>query len=177
MPEDCAYSMSGAGMGAGMTALFGLWLLAGALDFHFHRRTGIAHTSGLRESTLHGLQLALIGGGVAAWLALADTWGLTAVLGVLAVAHAVVGYLDTASADGRRRISPAEQHVHSILDISPWVFLAWIVWRAQPQWTLVWQPAPAFLWAATVLSAALTVGVPWLYELMLCLRAAKDRNL
>ena len=162
--------------GGGMVALFVLWLMAGALDFHFHRRTDIAHTSGLRESVLHGLQLALIGAGVLAWLAFAPTWGLAAVLGVLVMAHAAVGYLDTASADRRRRISPAEQHVHSILDMAPWIFLIWILWRSQAQWALVWQPAPASVWAASVLSAALVVGAPWLYELTLCLRAAKART-
>lgn len=172
MPEDRADPMSG----AVMAVLFALWLLAGTLDFHFHRRADIAHTSGLRESVLHGLQLALIGAGVLAWLALADTWGLAAVLGVLAAAHAVVGYLDTASADGRRRISPAEQHVHSILDMAPWMFLGWIVWRSQAQWTLAWQPAPPSLWSAGLVSATLIVGAPWLYELMLCVRATRNRT-
>lgn len=51
------------------------------------------------------------------------------------------GYLDTASADRRRRISPAEQHVHSVLDAAPWILLVWVGWLAQPQWAFRAQPA------------------------------------
>jgi len=39
-----------------MACLYGMWLLGGTLDFWFHRRTDLPHTSGLRESTLHGVQ-------------------------------------------------------------------------------------------------------------------------
>ena len=39
-----------------MAGVYALWLAAGALDFHFHRRTDPPHTS-LRESVLHGVQL------------------------------------------------------------------------------------------------------------------------
>lgn len=155
-----------------MACVYGLWLLAGTLDFHFHRRTDIAHTSGLRESALHGAQLSLIGAGLLAWLALAHTCALILLLTVAAILHAIVGYLDTASADGRRRISPLEQHVHSILDMAPWVFLAWVAWNAQTGWGVRWQPAPARLWLSTILPALALAGLPWLAELRRCVRAA-----
>ncbi len=96
-----------------MACVYALWLAAGWLDFHFHRRTDLPHTSALRESALHGLQLLLIGSGVLAWLLLENTRSLVALLALLVIAHAITGYFDTVSADGRRRISPAEQHVHS----------------------------------------------------------------
>lgn len=73
-----------------MVSVYALWLAAGALDFHFHRRTDLPHTSGLRESVLHGIQLVLIGGGVLAWLLLANTWSLAALLAVLVLAHAIM---------------------------------------------------------------------------------------
>lgn len=42
-------------------ALYLLWLLAGTADFLLHRRSGIEATSGLRESSLHLVQIALLG--------------------------------------------------------------------------------------------------------------------
>ena len=50
------------------------------------------------------------------------TLSLVTFLALLVLAHAIAGYFDTVSADGRR-ISPAEQHVHSVLDAAPWVLL------------------------------------------------------
>ncbi|HDS1650829.1 TPA: hypothetical protein QEL68_002557 [Stenotrophomonas maltophilia] len=157
-----------------MIVLYVLWLAAGTLDFHFHRRTDLPHTSGLRESTLHGVQLALVGTGVLAWLLLADTRALAVLLAVLAAAHAIAGYLDTASADGRRRISPAEQHVHSVLDVAPWLFVLWVAYHAEPAWALQWRLAPAQDWVLTLLPA-MVVALSWLWELLHCLRA--DRSL
>ncbi|MHB9786074.1 hypothetical protein [Stenotrophomonas maltophilia] len=150
-----------------------LWLAAGTLDFHFHRRTDLSHTSGLRESTLHGVQLGLVWSGVLAWLLLAETRALALLLAVLAAAHAIAGYLDTASADGRRRISPAEQHVHSVLDVAPWLFVLWVAHHAEPSWALQWRPASAQEWVLTLLPAVVVV-FSWLWELLHCLRSARS---
>ncbi len=157
-----------------MMVVYALWLLAGTTDFHLHRRTDLPHTSGLRESTLHGVQLVVIGGSVLAWLALAPTLGLVVFLMGAVLVHAAAGYWDTVSADGRRRISPIEQHVHSVLDVAPWVFLAWIAFQVQPGWRLVWQPAPGWIWAALVIPAAIVVVLPWAYEFLRCLRVRQE---
>lgn len=154
-----------------MAVVYALWLLAGTADFHLHRRTDLPHTSGLRESALHAVQLVVIGGSLLAWLALAPTLGLVLVLSGAVLVHAVAGYWDTVSADGRRRISPVEQHVHSVLDVAPWVFLVWIAFQVQPGWGLVWQPAPGWLWGAVAVPAVLVVVMPWAYEFWRCLRA------
>ena len=154
-----------------MAGVYALWLVAGTLDFHLHRRSNIAQTSGLPESTLHGLQLLLIGIAVVGWLALAATYALVALLLPMAALHATLGYLDTASADGRRRITPLEQHVHSILDIAPWAFLAWVAWQARADWRLLWQPAQSAIWWIVLVPSVLLAVVPWLLELRRCLRA------
>ena len=156
-----------------MACLYALWLVGGSLDFWFHRRTDLPHTSGLVESALHGVQLVLVGGGVFAWLAFHNTRAMVALLSVITAAHAVAGYMDTVSADGRRRISPAEQHVHSILDVAPWLFLAWVTWRASPEWELRWDPAPAAVWGGLVIPALVLVVVPWAHEMLGCLRAGQ----
>ena len=116
-----------------IACVYALWLAAGSLDFHFHRRTDLPHTSAMRESLLHGVQLLLIGSGMLAWLLLENTLSLVALLTGLVIAHAVAGYLDTVSADGCRRISPAEQHVHSVLDAAPWVLLARVGRQVHPR--------------------------------------------
>lgn len=159
-----------------MACVYAVWLTAGALDFHFHRRTDLPHTSAMRESLLHGLQLLLIGSGVLAWLVLESTWLLVALLAVLVIAHAIAGYLDTVSADGRRRISPAEQHVHSVLDAAPWVLLGGVAWQAEPRWAVNVAPAAPALWGFVLLPALGLVVLPWLWELRQCVRASEQRQ-
>lgn len=152
------------------------WLAAGFLDFAQHRRTDLPHTSGLRESSMHALQLGLLGGGVLAWLAFAPGPGLLAVLAALVVAHAVAGYVDTRTAFGRRTITPLEQHLHSVLDMAPWIALGAIVLvqggadRAAG-WALRREPAPAPLWLALLLPPLALCVLPWLHEFRAALRA------
>lgn len=159
-----------------IACVYVLWLAAGSLDFHFHRRTDLPHTSAMRESLLHGVQLLLIGSGVLAWLLLENTLSLVALLAGLVIAHAVAGYLDTVSADGRRRISPAEQHVHSVLDAAPWVLLGWVGWQVHPRWSLEVKPAAPDVWWLTLLPALGLVVLPWLWELRQCVRAGEERT-
>ncbi|MBO9716158.1 MAG: hypothetical protein J7507_04955 [Pseudoxanthomonas sp.] len=155
-----------------------VWLLAGCLDFARHRRTDLAHTSGLAESRLHGVQLGLLGGGVLAWLALAPSLLLGALLLALVIAHAFAGYADTRSAYGRRPIDPREQHLHSILDMAPWAALCFVVVTDGAQarsagWTLAWQAAPAAAWLALLLPALPLCVLPWLVEYQAVLRARR----
>ena len=148
-----------------------VWLAAGCADFACHRRTDLAHTSGLRESTLHLLQLVLIGTGILLGLLFEPSLALLLVMLALVLAHAVVGYTDTLSAYGRREIRPLEQHLHSILDLAPWIAVAWgalIWWQAAEArgWTLALRdPLPhAAIWAALLVPAALACGWPALTE-------------
>lgn len=116
-----------------------LWLAAGFGDFALHRRSDLPHTSGLAESRMHLAQLAVIGVAVLGWWAMAPGLGAWLLCASLAVAHAVLGYRDTRSAYGRRDIIPLEQHVHSVLDMAPWIFLGVYASQLetaalQPQW-------------------------------------------
>lgn len=158
-------------------SLYLIWLLAGFTDFFLHRRSGLPQTSGVRESILHAVQLAVVGAAVIACLVFTLTFTLVALLAVLAVAHAITGYLDTLSADGVRRITPLEQHVHSVLDAMPWIFLGVFAWTATPGWQLILAPAPPSIWAAVIVPAGLLVGIPWLTEFQDARRAAGGRAL
>ena len=153
--------------------LFGLylvWLTAGAIDFYLHKKSNLRMTSGVRESALHGAQLGCVGLGVVAWLSFASTWFVVATLLLLAVVHAVMAYFDTSTADGVRRITPVEQHIHSVLDACPWIFTAGLALFVESGWQLEWQPRPANIWIALMGPAALLVVLPWIAEFVAALR-------
>ncbi|WP_345776245.1 hypothetical protein [Luteimonas salinisoli] len=156
------------------------WLLAGTADFLCHRATDLPHTSGLGESAMHLVQLGLIGTGVFALLLLEIGWAVWALLALLVLAHAVVGYIDTRRAYGCREIRPFEQHVHSVLDMGPWIALGLVIaasWSsaAEPGWALRLRQPPlsAAVWALALAPAALLCGVPALLELRAALAARR----
>lgn len=144
-----------------------IWLAAGCLDFWCHRRTDLPHTSGLAESSLHLVQLGLIGAAGMIGVLFEASRTIALVLLIAVAVHAVVGYLDTRSAFGRRTLLPAEQHIHSVLDIAPWIALACFVGFASPgldalSWRVSLRTAgtdPA-LWIALLVPALLLCGVP-----------------
>ncbi|KFN50476.1 hypothetical protein [Arenimonas composti] len=152
------------------------WLIAGFADFRIHRRTAIAHTSGLAESRLHLLQLALIGGGVLLWLACEPSRTLLWISAGLVVAHAVVAWRDTSTAWGRREIGPLEQHVHSVLDAAAPVALAILAGMnlQAPHGFALREPAlrPG-VWAMWLAPALLLVLLPALLEFRTCLAASR----
>jgi len=164
-------------------ALYWVWTIAGCLDFACHRATNLPATSGLAESRLHLVQLALCGAGAVMWMALEPTAGLAAVLGVIVLVHAWAGYRDTRAAfRAGRTILPVEQHLHSVLDVAPWVALAataWLAWREpQTQWSLVLRDTalPPLAWANVLVPALLLCVVPALLEFRDALRVARTRR-
>lgn len=126
-------------------AVFLFWIGAGLLDFWLHRRSDLPHTSGLAENRFHLAQLLVIGAATLIWWSLSPTWGAWSCAAALVALHAVLGYLDTRTAYGRRAIVPLEQHVHSVLDAAPVLFLGWYalqVQRAGHAGGLEWAPRP-----------------------------------
>lgn len=157
-------------------ALYLAWLTAGALDFHLHRRTGLSKTSGVRESALHGAQLACVGAGVLLWLSFYPNLLVSALVIGLAGGHAMLGYWDTCVADGVRRVSPLEQHVHSVLDACPWIFAVAICASAEPGWQGVLRPRPTFTWVIVLAPAMALVVLPWLLEFIAAWRDRSQRS-
>lgn len=160
---------------------YGIWLLAGWFDFRCHRRTDLAHTSGVGESRWHLVQLGLCGSAVVATLAFHATAGLAAVLLPIVAAHAVAGYLDTRQAFRcQRTLRPGEQHLHSILDLAPWVGWGAVValsWRTTPlDWAIhLRRPAfPLAVWTGALLPAVALCVVPALWELRGAMAAKAD---
>lgn len=165
-----------------------LWWLAGGMDWWLHRRSAIEANAGPRESMLHLLMLAEMAVPVLALLWLqADAWLLLLCM-VGFLAHELTVYLDLRHADGRRRITPLEQLVHSFQELLP---LAACLLLASAHWgqalalvglgdePALWrprrklQPLSAGFVAAALAGSALVVGL-YLEELWRCLRARRS---
>lgn len=169
-------------------ALYLVWLVAGASDFLLHRRSHIEATSGLRESSLHLLQIALLGTATVLWLLFADTPALWFVLLAMTCLHALTGYWDTRIAYPTRDIIPLEQHVHSILDLAPWIALGAIGFpllsphHVPTAAAFTVSPAPLPTWTFALVPGLLLSVVPGVYEYHRCRRwaaraqAPKDRR-
>jgi hypothetical protein len=96
-----------------------LWLSAGLADWYLHRRTRIEDTAGPRESALHSLMFAETGVPVLLGLFCEVNAGVLASAAGAVAAHSATAYWDQAYAEPRRRVTPIEQNVHSLLEVSP----------------------------------------------------------
>ncbi|GAB2604018.1 hypothetical protein GCM10027034_41370 [Ramlibacter solisilvae] len=174
-----------------MNLVLPLWIAAGLADWHCHRRTGIAVTSGLGENLLHWLMLAEIG----AAMAVVACFELNAaVLGVVAgvfLVHEATVYWDLRYSTIRRDVGPWEQMVHSFLELLPLLSLALLALLAWPQalamvrlgdemadWVL--RPRAQLLpqpYLAVALAAIVVFNVlPLMQETRSCLRARPPRR-
>ena len=96
-----------------------LWLGAGLADWYLHRRTRIEETAGPRESALHSLMFAETGVPVLLGLFCEVNAGVLGTAAGAVASHSATAYWDQAYAEPRRRVTPVEQHVHSLLEASP----------------------------------------------------------
>jgi hypothetical protein len=113
------------------------WLAAGVVDWFCHRRTDIAHTSGITESLLHILMIGQVGLGVLAAIFLQINAAVLLLLGLLLVAHAFTSHWDLHYTAGRRHVSATEQTTHAYLEAFPlaaYLLLAAAYW---PQFTAI----------------------------------------
>jgi hypothetical protein len=96
-----------------------LWLGAGLADWYLHRRTRIEQTAGPLESLIHQLMFAETGVPVLLGLFCEVNAGVLATAYAASGAHWATAYWDQAYAEERRPVSPVEQQVHSVLEMSP----------------------------------------------------------
>jgi hypothetical protein len=96
-----------------------LWLGAGLADWYLHRRTRIEDTAGPRESLIHHLMFAETGIPVLLGLFCEVNAGVLAAAYAATGAHWATAYWDQAYAEQRRPVTPIEQQVHSVLEMSP----------------------------------------------------------
>jgi hypothetical protein len=104
--------------------IYPLWLLAGAGDYLCHRQTDIEHTSGSGESWFHLLQFLALLLALAAGALLEVNAVVFGIMVTLVLAHSVLAHMDISYTDGRRYISPLEQHIHGFMAVLPLVATA-----------------------------------------------------
>ncbi|MEH2537040.1 MULTISPECIES: diguanylate cyclase [unclassified Bradyrhizobium] len=160
-----------------------LWLVAGFADYLCHRAAHIEKTSGWRESVLHLLQFGEMALPVLAALFLEITSGVILIMTVSLILHEATAIWDVRYASATREIQPAEQHVHSVLEMLPLTGLLLVValhWPAfaalfgfgTPDFslTLKQQPLPVpYIFTMLVLTALLEI-FPYVEELIRGLR-------
>jgi hypothetical protein len=159
--------------------LYPTWLLAGAVDYLCHRRTAIGRTSGATESWFHVAQFACLALVFAGAVFLQVSAMVFALLIAGVVIHSVLAFADVAYTDGKRYISPLEQHAHSYMDVIPLVAIALI---GALNWPEMLDRAQVFALRTDVDSAEfvllvsflLLTGVPIIEELTRTLRARRS---
>ncbi len=104
-----------------------LWVVAGSLDYLWHRRTKIETTSGTTESAIHALMMAEAGVPMLLGLLLEINAGVIAVMIAAFFAHAGTAIWDVAYAVERRKVTPSEQHVHSFLEVLPFCAVSFVI--------------------------------------------------
>jgi hypothetical protein len=157
------------------------WLVAGPADWLCHRRQRIEANSGVKESLLHILQFVEVGVPLLAALVLEIDAAVLLLMLLGLVLHQATVMWDISYADATRRIPPAEQHVHAVLEMVPLfaLLLVAVVHRDQllaPDFALRLKHPPLAGWyLAAVLAGAVLCGViPYGEELLRCLRGASS---
>jgi hypothetical protein len=169
-----------------MYLVFPVWVLAGFADWTCHVRTGIAHTSGLKENLLHWLMTVQIGLGMAAVVLLEIKAAVLLLVFLLFITHELTVYWDLHYSTLLRDVGPFEQMVHSFLEILPLLALALLSVIAWPQalalvgrggerpvWSLQWKDEPLppeYLMVAGLLLLAFNI-LPLLQETWSCVWA------
>ena len=167
-----------------------LWMAAGSFDYVLHRRSHIESTSGSYESRLHVVGISLTALPVLSGLLLEIDAGVLAVMAAGYVSHLGMTIWDVSYADGLREIVPTEQHVHALLELLPFTALSLVTLAhldqaralvrsgtATPRFAprLKRTPIPLRYLAATMGAFALTVAVPYVEELLRCMRFERVR--
>lgn len=97
------------------------WLVPGILDWYYHRKTKIEENSSTRESLTHSAMFASVAMPLTfALLFEIDGFILTSAA-LAAALHEALTIYDVSYANGRRYTPPAEQHVHSFLEVMPMI--------------------------------------------------------
>ncbi|MBV9271099.1 MAG: diguanylate cyclase/phosphodiesterase [Candidatus Eremiobacteraeota bacterium] len=158
-----------------------MWTAAGVFDWYCHKKTDIEHTSGIKEALLHILMNAEAGAPLMLALLFEINTGVFSAMLAGLLLHEATVWWDISYAERHRETPPFEQHVHSFLEVLPFMGLAMAACLnpekiAKRDFSLRlksrFEPAP--YWAAI---AAMVVGgvvLPYGNEVWRCFRARKE---
>jgi hypothetical protein len=164
------------------------WIIPGLADYLCHRRSRIETTSGLREAVLHYLMITVVGVPILLALLL-EINALVILLMILAYfIHLAMALYDVSYAVTKRTVTPIEQHVHSFLEVLPFMAISFVVclyWgqaqalvglgseSADFRLRLKDPPLPASYLITVIASVLLFLGLPYGEEVWRCYREAK----
>lgn len=161
-----------------------LWTLSGLLDYLWHRKTSIETTSGTTESLIHALMMSEAGIPMMLGLLLEINAGVILLMIAAFFAHAATAIWDVSFAVERRKVTPAEQHIHSFLEVLPFCavsvviclhseqFLALFGVGAKPSFALKRKNPPiSMTYMAGASAGVLLTSLVYGDELMRCLWA------
>ena len=106
-----------------MYVVFPLWVMAGFADWLCHRQTRIEQTSGLHENMFHWLLLGQVGAAMLAVSLLEVNAAILLLVFAAFLGHELTTYLELHYTVPLRPVGPAEQMVHSFMEILPLVAL------------------------------------------------------
>jgi len=155
-----------------------------------HTRTHIEHTAGTRESLLHLLQLGEIGLPVLLGLLFEINSGILIVMLLAFIVHEATALYDVSYALPRRQVGVLEQHVHSFMEVLPFVALLFVTilnWDqclalfglgGEPprfELQLKTDPIPAGYLLMLLSSVLFFIIVPYTEELWRCMKVERHR--
>lgn len=167
-----------------------VWLMAGFADWLCHCATNIETTAGAKESVIHLLLFAEVGGPFLAVLLLEVNALVIAFVIVMFFVHEATTLWDLSYAVTLRKITPIEQHVHSYLELMPLTAVLMISARRWPQFLALFglgdeaprfditfkaNPLPLAYIIGAVVAALLFAILPYMEELLRDLRANHGR--
>ena len=163
-----------------------VWLLAGLADYFCHRASRIEQTSGVAETLLHLLQFVLVGVPLLAALFLEINAAVLLIMLIGLALHQAAAVWDVRYANTTRRVAPAEQHVHGVLEMAPAIATAAVVILNWPDFLSLFgigeasfslelkhAPLPGWYLGAVMLGVLVCGVLPYGEELLRTTRAAR----
>jgi hypothetical protein len=164
------------------------WIIPGLADYACHRRSRIETTSGLREAVLHYLMITVVGVPILLGLLLQINALVILLMVVAYFVHLAMALYDVSYAVTKRNVTPIEQHVHSFLEVLPFMAVSLVVclyWdqaralvglgpdRADFGLRLKDPPLPTAYLVTVVTAVLVFLGLPYGEEVWRCYRESK----
>ena len=163
-----------------------LWLIMGFGDWWCHKKSRIEATTGVKESIYHAIMGVQIGIPVFLGFYFKINVLLLILMFIVLIFHEWVAHTDVAYALNTREISIYETHIHSFLEVLPFVIVALIVAINWPafidlitfNWAgnmgLIWQPVNIKYITAYFVPLIVLDVIPFIEELIRCYRYEKS---
>jgi hypothetical protein len=137
-----------------MYAVVPLWIAAGLADWACHRRTAIERTSGWPENVFHWILFAEGGVVLVAAAFLEVTAGALLLVAAAFLVHEATTWIELRHVVPLREVRPAEQMVHSFMEVLPLAVLALLA-------LMDWEQAQALAGAGAADFDLRAREVPW----------------